>query len=69
MREDKVILTGTVIEALPDTHFRVQLEDGAVMLSYLSGRMKHNRIRILVGDVVEIELDIHGGKPRIVKRK
>lgn len=69
MREDKVILTGTVIESLPDTHFRVQLEDGTIMLAYLSGKMKYNRIRILVGDVVEIELDVYGGKPKLVRRK
>ncbi len=69
MRQDKVILIGTVIEALPDTHFRVQLEDGTIMLAYLSGKMKYNRIRILVGDVVEIELDVYGGKPKLVRRK
>ena len=64
-----MILTGTVVEALPDTHFRIQLEDGVIMLAYLSGKMRYNRIRILVGDTVEIELDSHGGKPRIVRRK
>mgnify|MGYP003392427138 FL=1 len=64
-----MILIGTVIEALPDTHFRVQLEDGTIMLAYLSGKMKYNRIRILVGDVVEIELDVYGGKPKLVRRK
>ena len=69
MSQEKVILTGVVIESLPDTHFRVQLEDGTVMLAYLSGKMKYNRIRILVGDVVEIELDVYGGKPKLVRRK
>jgi translation initiation factor IF-1 len=69
MSQEKVILTGTVVESLPDTHFRVQLEDGTLMLSYLSGKMKYNRIRILVGDIVEIELDSYGGKPKLVRRR
>jgi len=69
MAEEKVILTGIVVESLPDTHFRVQLENGQLMLAYLSGKMKYNRIRILVGDTVEIELDSYGGKPKLVRRK
>ena len=69
MAEEKVILTGTVVESLPDTHFRVQLENGQIMLAYLSGKMKYNRIRILVGDTVEIELDSYGGKPKLVRRR
>lgn len=68
-KENKVILTGTVVESLPDTHFRVQLEDGTLMLTYLSGKMKYNRIRILVGDTVEVELDTYGGKPKLVRRR
>ena len=68
-KADKVVLIGTVVEALPDTHFRVQLEDGTIMMAYLSGKMKYNRIRILVGDVVEIELDSYGGKPKLIRRK
>ncbi len=68
-KEEKVIISGTVVESLPDTHFRVQLEDGTIMLAYLSGKMKYNRIRIFVGDVVEIELDQYGGKPKLVRRK
>lgn len=68
-KENKVILMGTVVESLPDTHFRVQLEDGTLMLTYLSGKMKYNRIRILVGDTVEVELDTYGGKPKLVRRR
>ena len=69
MAEEKVILTGTVVESLPDTHFRVQLENGTLILAYLSGKMRYNRIRILVGDTVEIELDSYGGKPKLVRRR
>jgi translation initiation factor IF-1 len=68
-KEGKIILNGVVIESLPDTHFRVQLEDNAVLLAYMSGKMKYNRIRIYVGDKVEIELDTYGGKPKIIRRK
>ncbi len=67
--QDKIVLIGTVIEALPDTHFRVQLEDENVLIAYMSGKMKYNRIRIYVGDKVEIELDAYGGKPKIIRRK
>lgn len=59
---------GTVIEALPNTLFRVELESGEVLLAYLAGKMRFHRIRVLVGDKVELELDSYGGKARIVKR-
>jgi translation initiation factor IF-1 len=60
--------TGTVIEALPDTLFRVQFGNEHQILAYLAGRMRLNRIRVLVGDKVAVELDPYGGKGRIVKR-
>lgn len=59
---------GTVIEALPNTLFRVQLEDGSQILTFLSGKMRLHRIRVLVGDKVEITIDPYGGKGRIFKR-
>jgi translation initiation factor IF-1 len=61
--------TGTVTEALPNIMFRVRL-DGTEeeILTYLSGRMRLHRIRVLVGDRVELELEPYGGKARIVKR-
>lgn len=68
-QKEKII--GTVIEALPNTLFRVSCKDGeneAEMLTFLSGKMRLHRIRILVGDRVEIEKDEYGGKGRIVKR-
>ena len=61
--------TGVVIEALPNTMFRiVSDENGDEMIAYLSGRMKHNRIRVLVGDKVLMEKEEYGGKPRIARR-
>lgn len=59
---------GSVVEALPNTMFRVELEEGVQILAYLSGRMRLNRIRVLVGDRVEMEMDPYGGKARIIRR-
>lgn len=65
----KKILKGTVVEALPDTLFRVQLEDSEeIILAYLAGKMRMNRIRVLVGDKVELDQDQYGGKARITRR-
>ncbi|MEK7628136.1 MAG: translation initiation factor IF-1 [Patescibacteria group bacterium] len=59
---------GVVEEALPNTLFRVKLEDGTLQLSYLAGKMRLHRIKVLVGDRVTLQLDKYGGKARIVKR-
>lgn len=59
---------GVVTEALPSTLFRVQLEQGEEILAYLSGKMRMNRIKVLIGDKVEMILDSYGGKARIIKR-
>lgn len=59
---------GIVLEALPNTLFRVEKEDGEVVLAFLSGKMRLNRIRVLIGDKVEMEMDPYGGKARIIRR-
>jgi translation initiation factor IF-1 len=60
---------GTVEEALPNALFRVTLDgDSKTTLSYLSGRMRKFRIRVLVGDRVGVVIDPYGGKARITKR-
>lgn len=59
---------GVVVEALPNTLFRVQLDDGEEILAYLAGRMRLYRIRILLGDKVDVELGDEGGRGRIVYR-
>lgn len=64
----KDTVTGVVTEALPNTLFRVKLADDNEIMAYLAGRMRINRIRVLVGDTVTVELDQYGGKGRIVKR-
>ena len=60
---------GVVVESLPNIMFRVKL-DGTdeEILSYLSGKMRLHRIRVLVGDKVLLELEPYGGKARITKR-
>lgn len=54
--KQKVVVEGTVIEALPDTQFRVQLDSGHEVLAYISGKMRKYYIRILLGDRVRVEL-------------
>lgn len=62
------VKTGVVTEALPNTMFRVETEDGQNHLAFLSGKMRLNRIRVLIGDKVEMEMDPYGGKARITRR-
>jgi translation initiation factor IF-1 len=59
---------GMVTEALPATLFRVKMEDDKEILAYLSGKMRMYRIKVLIGDKVEVVIDPYGGKGRIVKR-
>ena len=62
-------IVAQVLEALPNTLFKVQRDDtGQEMLTYLSGKMRLHRIRVLIGDRVLVEIDPYGGKGRIVKR-
>ena len=61
-------IEGVVIEALPETMFKVMLDDGEEVLSYLAGKMKIRRIRVLVGDKVLMKTDPYGGKARIFRR-
>jgi translation initiation factor IF-1 len=54
--EGKIQVEGTVIEALPATQFKVRLDNGHEVLSYLSGKMRKYYIRILLGDRVRVEM-------------
>ncbi len=67
-KDDKNIVSGIVIEALPNTLFRVDTGSDKIVLSYLAGKMRMHRIKVLVGDRVDVLLDPYGGKGRIVKR-
>ena len=66
--KQKVKVMGTVIEALPDTKFRVQLEDGREILAYLAGKMRLHYIKVMIGDKVELELSPDGSRGRITFR-
>ena len=58
MAKDKDVLeiTGTILESLPNAQFKVELETGQVILAHISGKMRKNYIRILLGDRVKVEL-------------
>jgi translation initiation factor IF-1 len=61
---------GVVEETLPNTLFRVKLAagEGGLVLAYLAGKMRLHRIKVLVGDRVQLQLDPYGGRARIVRR-
>ena len=68
MTDNKEKVTGTILEALPNTNFRVQLEDGHEVLAYLAGKMRLNYIKVMIGDKVTLELSPDGKRGRIVRR-
>ncbi|MBP9759797.1 MAG: translation initiation factor IF-1 [Candidatus Pacebacteria bacterium] len=71
MQEDisKQTVRGTIEEALPNALFRVVLEDSNdVVLAYIAGKMRMHRIKVLLGDTVQLKLDPYGGRARIVRR-
>lgn len=69
-KRDAIEVEAKVIEPLPNTMFRVELENGHKVLAYLSGKMKMNRIKILPGDEVTVQLSPYDlTRGRIVYRK
>lgn len=72
-KNEKIVTArGVITEALPSTLFRVKLDnkpdDEKDILAYLGGKMRMHRIKVLIGDTVEVVLDSYGGKGRIIKR-
>ena len=55
-KEDLIEVEGTVVEALPNTTFKVELENGHQLLAHISGKLRMNYIKILIGDKVKVEL-------------
>ena len=55
-QKEVIKLTGSVVEALPNTQFRVELENGHIIVAHMSGKMRKNYIRLVPGDRVEVEL-------------
>lgn len=69
-KEENIEMTGTVIETLPNTMFRVELENGHQINAHISGRMRKHYIRILTGDKVKVEMTPYDlSKGRIVFRE
>jgi translation initiation factor IF-1 len=69
-KESTIKLEGEVIDVLPNATFKVKLENGHTVLSYVSGRMRQYEIRILMGDRVELEMTPYDlSRGRIVRRK
>ena len=69
MSEKVPTIEASVVEALPNTMFKCILEgSGEEILCFLSGKMRLHRIRVLLGDRVEVQLDPYGGKGRIIRR-
>jgi translation initiation factor IF-1 len=68
-KEDSIEMQGTVVETLPNTTFRVELENGHIVTAHISGKMRKNYIRILTGDAVTVQLTPYDlSKGRIVYR-
>lgn len=68
-KEEHIEMEGTVLETLPNTMFRVQLENGHVITAHISGKMRKHYIRILTGDKVTVQLTPYDlTKGRIVYR-
>ena len=68
-KEDSIEMQGTILETLPNTIFRVELENGHVVIAHISGKMRKNYIRILTGDKVTVEMTPYDlSKGRIVFR-
>ncbi|HIV16097.1 MAG TPA: translation initiation factor IF-1 [Candidatus Avisuccinivibrio pullicola] len=55
-KEESIEMQGTVLETLPNTTFRVELENGHVIMAHISGKMRKNYIRILTGDKVTVQI-------------
>lgn len=69
-KEDSIRMQGVILETLPNTMFRVELENGHIVTAHISGKMRKHYIRILTGDKVTVELTPYDlNKGRIVYRE
>jgi len=55
-KEDKILVAGKILEALPNAMFKVEIEGGHIILAHICGKMRMNYIKILPGDTVKVEL-------------
>lgn len=69
LKEDLILVEGIIVESLPSAQFRVEISTGDIILGYISGKMRMNYIRLMVGDKVTVELSPYDTKKgRIVVR-
>jgi translation initiation factor IF-1 len=69
-KEEHIEMSGVVVDTLPNTMFRVELENGHTITAHISGKMRKNYIRILTGDKVHVELTPYDlSKGRIIYRE
>jgi translation initiation factor IF-1 len=69
-KEDGIRIDGKVIDVLPNAVFRVTLQSGQTVTGYISGKMRQNNIKILLGDTVELEFSPYDlSKGRITRRR
>ena len=69
-KEEQITMAGTVVDTLPNTMFRVELENGHIVTAHISGKMRKNYIKILTGDSVKVELSPYDlSKGRITFRE
>lgn len=69
-KEETLKFDGDIVDVMPNATFKVKVETGHIVLAYISGKMRKNEIRILMGDKVEVEMspyDLNRG--RIIRRK
>lgn len=68
-KEEIKVITGTVLEALPNTMFKIKPDETEEeMLAHLSGKMRRYRIKVVVGDKVQVEISPYGDRGRISRR-
>ena len=69
-KENTLKVEGDVIDVLPNATFKIKLDNGVVVLCYVSGKMRQHAIRILMGDTVELEMSVYDlSRGRIIRRK
>jgi len=69
IQQDKIRMSGTIVDILPSDKFMVKLTNGVEIIAYISGKIRMNKIRILPGDKVEVEISTYDlTKGRIVYR-
>ena len=68
-KEDHILVVGKVIQVLPNARFKVELENGHILVAYIGGKMRKFEIRIILGDEVQVEISPYDlSQGRIIRR-